>query len=106
MISCSALGALTFGGDIDSKQLRGKGSFFSLHFSSSKKILIFDFLFKTIETNVASNAEQYNLTHKILDCAIFDMLQHPFRTGEIFDAIITDRKFFSLLFSKFTKLTC
>lgn len=42
------------------------------------------------ETSIASNAAQYGVADKILDCATFDLTQHPFRSGEIFDAIVTD----------------
>lgn len=85
LLTCSAFGALTFGSDIDGRQLRGR---------------------KGENTpSIASNAVQYGLVNKILDCAIFDLTvripallgsltesqQHPFRCGEIFDSIITDR---------------
>ncbi|KAM0756366.1 tRNA guanosine-2'-O-methyltransferase [Meredithblackwellia eburnea MCA 4105] len=66
LLTSSAFGAYTFGSDIDGRQMRGKTK------------------------SISHSAEQYGVTGKIIDCASFDMTQHPFRTGEIFDAIITD----------------
>ncbi|KAL8286665.1 hypothetical protein RQP46_004193 [Phenoliferia psychrophenolica] len=66
LLTSSAFGAMSFGSDIDGRQMRGK------------------------KTSLANSAAQYGVTDKILDCAAFDLTQHPFRTGEIFDAIVTD----------------
>lgn len=72
------------------------------------------------ETGIRHSAEQYGVWNRILDCYTFDMTvrrplpflqtfastiltdddvlhardtqQHPWRTGELFDAIVTDRK--------------
>ncbi|KAK4056504.1 hypothetical protein OIO90_002351 [Microbotryomycetes sp. JL221] len=66
LLTAAAFGAMTFGSDIDGRQMRGK------------------------KTGIKDSAQQYGLSRRILDCASFDMNQHPFRTGEIFDAILTD----------------
>lgn len=44
------------------------------------------------KTGVMRSASQYGLQGKIMDCLGCDMTQHPWRTGGIFDAIVTDRK--------------
>ncbi|KAH6913799.1 RNA methylase [Coprinopsis sp. MPI-PUGE-AT-0042] len=64
-------GALVFGSDIDGRQMRGKGSMSS-------------------EPGVMRAAKQYNVDHRILDLATFDLTNNPWRTGGLFDAIITD----------------
>ncbi|EAU91719.1 RNA methylase [Coprinopsis cinerea okayama7 len=64
-------GSLVFGSDIDGRQMRGKQGMQS-------------------EPGVIRAAKQYNVDHRILDLATFDITNHPWRTGGIFDAIITD----------------
>lgn len=66
LLTASAFGAYSFGSDIDGRQLRGKG------------------------TNISSSAAQYGVLPQIVDTPMFDLTQHPFRTGELFDAIVTD----------------
>ncbi|GAA5875744.1 hypothetical protein JCM1840_003505 [Sporobolomyces johnsonii] len=66
LLTSAAFGAMTFGSDIDGRQMRGK------------------------KTNIKHSAAQYGVTDRIVDCASFDMTQHPFRVGELFDAIVTD----------------
>lgn len=66
LLTASAFGAYSFGSDIDGRQLRGKG------------------------TNISSSAVQYGVLPRIIDTPSFDLTQHPFRCGELFDAIITD----------------
>ncbi|POY73987.1 hypothetical protein BMF94_2798 [Rhodotorula taiwanensis] len=66
LLTASAFGACTFGSDIDGRQIRGK------------------------KTGIRHSAEQYGVWNRILDCYTFDMTQHPWRTGELFDAIVTD----------------
>ncbi|GAA5837130.1 hypothetical protein JCM5353_007166 [Sporobolomyces roseus] len=66
LLTAAGFGAMTFGSDIDGRQMRGK------------------------KTNIRDSAAQYGVTDRIVDCASFDMNQHPFRTGELFDAIVTD----------------
>ena len=50
LLTCAAFGALTFGSDIDGRQLKGKG-----------------------EVSIATNAGQYGLENRILDTAVFDV---------------------------------
>ncbi|GAA6004787.1 hypothetical protein JCM11491_002229 [Sporobolomyces phaffii] len=57
LLTAAGFGAMTFGSDIDGRQMRGK------------------------KTNIKDSAAQYGVT---------DRIQHPFRTGELFDAIVTD----------------
>ena len=66
LLTASAFGAYSFGSDIDGRQLRGKG------------------------TSIISSAVQYGVLPRIVDTPSFDLTQHPFRCGELFDAIITD----------------
>ncbi|BGP38977.1 hypothetical protein JCM10449v2_002915 [Rhodotorula kratochvilovae] len=66
LLTSAGFGAMTFGSDIDGRQLRGK------------------------KTSIKHSAAQYGVSSRIVDTFTFDMTQHPFRTGEIFDAIITD----------------
>jgi tRNA (guanine10-N2)-methyltransferase len=42
------------------------------------------------EPGVLRAAKQYNVDHRILDLATFDLTNNPWRTGGMFDAIITD----------------
>ncbi|KNE90481.1 hypothetical protein PSTG_16099 [Puccinia striiformis f. sp. tritici PST-78] len=62
-------GAYVFGSDIDGRPMRGK------------------------EHSINDSAKQYGVSQNLLDCAVFDMTQNPWRTGEIFDAIICDREY-------------
>lgn len=66
LLTSSAFGAYSFGSDIDGRQLRGK------------------------TTNIIDNADQYGVRDRLIDTTSFDLNQHPFRCGELFDAIITD----------------
>ncbi|CDR49595.1 RHTO0S28e01288g1_1 [Rhodotorula toruloides] len=66
LLTAAAYGAMTFGSDIDGRQIRGK------------------------KTSIRHSAEQYGVQGRIVDCYTFDMTQHPWRTGEVFDAIVTD----------------
>ncbi|GAA5889952.1 hypothetical protein JCM8208_001178 [Rhodotorula glutinis] len=66
LLTSAEFGAMTFGSDIDGRQLRGK------------------------KTSIKHSAAQYGTSKRIVDTFTFDMTQHPFRCGEIFDAIITD----------------
>lgn len=59
-------GGFVFGSDIDGRPIRGK------------------------ERCIRDSAAQYGVTDKLLDFAIFDMTQHPWRTDGIFDAILCD----------------
>lgn len=85
LVTAAYFGAFTMGSDIDGRQLRGKikGNFreaFSLQDGTMP------------EYNVYTNAEQYGLQEKVLDVLVFDNTKHPWRTTELFDVILTDRK--------------
>ncbi|TFK26531.1 RNA methylase [Coprinopsis marcescibilis] len=64
-------GALVFGSDIDGRQMRGKQGVEG-------------------EPGVMRAAKQYGVQNRILDLATFDITHNPWRTGGMFDAIITD----------------
>ncbi|GAA6029717.1 hypothetical protein JCM8097_001017 [Rhodosporidiobolus ruineniae] len=66
LLTAAHFGAFAFGSDIDGRQMRGK------------------------KTSIRNSAEQYGVKGRIVDCCSFDMTQHPWRTGEFFDAIVTD----------------
>lgn len=76
LYACSMLGAYTFGSDIDGRMLRGK---------KAEGV-----------SGIRQSAQQYHLEGRILDTAVFDMTQAPWRVpfrGDVplFDAIVTDR---------------
>ncbi|SHO75771.1 Similar to S.cerevisiae protein TRM11 (Catalytic subunit of adoMet-dependent tRNA methyltransferase complex) [Malassezia sympodialis ATCC 42132] len=75
LYACSMLGAYTFGSDIDGRMLRGKDT--------------------SGVPGVRRAAAQYGLEGRLIDTAVFDMTQSPwrapFRQGAgLFDAIVTD----------------
>ncbi|KAG1732235.1 tRNA guanosine-2'-O-methyltransferase [Suillus paluster] len=61
-------GALVYGSDIDGRQMRGKD--------------------KT--PGILRAAAQYGVASRIMDLCTFDVTNHPWRCGSLFDAIITD----------------
>ncbi|KAG8902874.1 hypothetical protein FRB99_004002 [Tulasnella sp. 403] len=69
LYTCAYFGAMVFGSDIDGRQMRGKDP---------------------TSLGVMRAASQYNVAQRILDCATFDITYNPWRTGGLFDAIITD----------------
>ena len=74
LLTCAEFGAYTLGSDIDGRQMRGKG-----------------------DRDIPANVKQYGLEGKVLGGLTFDLVHHPWRRGEIFDAIVTDRMWFSLV---------
>ena len=78
LYACSMLGAFTFGSDIDGRMLRGKD--------------------RQGPSGITRSAQQYGLRGRVVDTAVFDMTQSPWRVpfrGEVglFDAIVTDRTY-------------
>ncbi|KIK67133.1 hypothetical protein GYMLUDRAFT_155754 [Collybiopsis luxurians FD-317 M1] len=61
-------GAQMMGSDIDGRQMRGKES----------------------TPGVFRAASQYGIAPRIVDICTFDVTNHPWRCGELFDAIVTD----------------
>lgn len=61
-------GALVYGSDIDGRQMRGKG--------------------KT--PGIIRAASQYGVVSRIVDLCTFDVTHNPWRSGCLFDAIVTD----------------
>jgi len=45
---------------------------------------------------IRTNFENYNLNQLYWDVMAADATHMPFRTGELFDAIVTDREFYFL----------
>ena len=39
---------------------------------------------------IERSASQYDVADRVLDCLTFDVTNNPWRTGGIFDAIVTD----------------
>jgi tRNA (guanine10-N2)-methyltransferase len=68
LVSCSHFGAFTLGADIDGRQIRGM---------DGKK-------------GIDSNLEQYKLQDRVIGTVVCDMAHHPWRKGELFDAIVCD----------------
>ena len=77
LYACSMLGAMSFGSDIDGRMLRGKSA-------------------QNGAAGIALSARQYGLQGRIVDTAVFDMTQAPWRVpfrggGEsLFDAVVCD----------------
>jgi tRNA (guanine10-N2)-methyltransferase len=68
LLTAAAFGATTFGSDIDGRQMRGNGN-----------------------GSIHSHLSQYSLEKSVLEGLVFDIRQHPWRSGSImFDSIITD----------------
>ncbi|EIW82661.1 RNA methylase [Coniophora puteana RWD-64-598 SS2] len=61
-------GAYVFGSDIDGRQMRGKAQ----------------------TPGVLRSARQYGVADRILGLCTFDVTRNPWRTGGLFDAIVTD----------------
>lgn len=93
LYTAAGFGALTFGSDIDGRQIRGKSA---LSFSSPFPFLPVLTQRRPADKSISHSAKQYGVGPRIVDCCSFDMTQHPWRTGELFDAIVTDRTRFSL----------
>lgn len=72
------------GSDIDGRQMRGKGMIIQRHLFRDAQI--------DAETTpgVFRAASQYGVSSKILDICTFDITNNPWRSGELFDAIVTD----------------
>ncbi|MBW0484796.1 hypothetical protein O181_024511 [Austropuccinia psidii MF-1] len=66
LYAAACFGGHVFGSDIDGRPMRGK------------------------ERTMHDNFKQYGVAEKLLDCAVFDLTQHPWRTDRLFDAIICD----------------
>ncbi|KAI8904005.1 S-adenosyl-L-methionine-dependent methyltransferase [Gorgonomyces haynaldii] len=67
LVCCSHFGALTVGADIDGRQIRGKDG-----------------------QGIKANVEQYNLEHLVLGTVVCDIAHHPWRSNNLFDAIVCD----------------
>ncbi|KAJ3018266.1 hypothetical protein HKX48_002997 [Thoreauomyces humboldtii] len=67
LVTCAHYGSYTLGADIDGRQIRGKDG-----------------------RDIQSNAEQYNLTGRIVGTLIADIAHHPWRPRPIWDAIVCD----------------
>lgn len=61
-------GAFVYGSDIDGRQMRGKDE----------------------TPGIIRAAAQYGVASRIMDLCTFDVTNHPWRCGSLFDAIITD----------------
>lgn len=92
LYTCSYFGAYTMGSDIDGRQMRGKLKTSTPHrgpkYKKSQDLLEDESQeFPSIFTNV----RQYNLSGLVLDCLVFDLANHPLRSGALkFSAIVTD----------------
>ncbi|BFZ64820.1 hypothetical protein YB2330_005973 [Saitoella coloradoensis] len=70
LFTCGHYGAMTFGSDIDGRQIRGGG--------------------KKRAGGVLANIKQYGLSSHFLDCCTYDITHNPLRKGVRFDAIVCD----------------
>jgi len=66
--TCAHFGSLFIGSDIDGRQMRGKDS----------------------SSGIIRSANQYGVASRIVDLITMDVTQHPWRSGSLFDAIVTD----------------
>ncbi|KAJ2161171.1 hypothetical protein GGF46_001683 [Coemansia sp. RSA 552] len=72
LLTCSHFGAFTMGSDIDGRQIRGTAGF------------------RRGVDGITANLSQYQLGGRVVDTAVFDICRNPWRSGELFDAIVTD----------------
>ncbi|KAJ2486366.1 hypothetical protein EV174_001164 [Coemansia sp. RSA 2320] len=72
LLTCSHFGAYSVGSDIDGRQIRGTAGF------------------RRGVNGISANLAQYGLGSRVLDTAVFDICRNPWRSGPLFDAIVTD----------------
>ncbi|KAJ2235512.1 NADPH-adrenodoxin reductase, partial [Coemansia sp. RSA 485] len=72
LLTCSHFGACSMGSDIDGRQIRGTAGF------------------RRNVNGIKANLAQYNLESRVLDTTVFDVCRNPWRSGALFDAIVTD----------------
>ncbi|KAJ1797139.1 hypothetical protein LPJ59_003325 [Coemansia sp. RSA 2399] len=72
LLTCSYFGACSVGSDIDGRQIRGTAGF------------------RKGVNGISANLAQYQLADRVLDTAVFDVCRNPWRSGPLFDAIVTD----------------
>ncbi|KAJ2649060.1 hypothetical protein IWW40_003471 [Coemansia sp. RSA 1250] len=72
LLTCSHFGACSMGSDIDGRQIRGTAGF------------------RLGVDGISANFEQYGVGDRVLDTAVFDICRNPWRSGPMFDAIVTD----------------
>jgi len=80
LYTCSEFGAYTMGNDVDGRQLRGTVKYRSPILSDDEVV------------NIATNCVDYSVEQRVLDLMTCDISHAPWREGEFFDAIVTDRK--------------
>lgn len=74
LLTSAAFGALTFGSDIDGRQLRGKCKLDKATLCLPRVLLTAGM---HSASSIVDSAEQYGLTDRILDCAVFDLTVSP-----------------------------
>ncbi|KAJ2579653.1 hypothetical protein GGH95_002991 [Coemansia sp. RSA 1836] len=72
LLTCSHFGAYSMGSDIDGRQIRGTAGF------------------RRGVNGISANLAQYGLADRVLDTVVFDICRNPWRSGPMFDAIVTD----------------
>ncbi|KAI9501122.1 hypothetical protein GGI25_005636 [Coemansia spiralis] len=72
LLTCSYFGAYSMGSDIDGRQIRGTAGF------------------RRGVDGIKANLAQYQLAGRVLDTTVFDICRNPWRSGPMFDAIVTD----------------
>ena len=74
LYACAVFGAMVFGSDIDGRAMRGPQNARG----------------RSGKPGIMCSAEQYSIEGRVLDLAVFDMTQSPWRVGGVVDAIVAD----------------
>ncbi|KAF9644600.1 tRNA guanosine-2'-O-methyltransferase [Thelephora ganbajun] len=86
--TCAHFGSLFIGSDIDGRQMRGK--------STPLEYDVLDGRTEAVPAHeddgsgIIRSANQYGVASRIVDLLTVDVTQHPWRSGGLFDAIVTD----------------
>lgn len=76
LLTAAAFGAMTFGSDIDGRQLRGKSALIA---PRSRCKSARSLMFSHTETSIKHSAAQYGVSNRIVDTFAFDMTVRPSR---------------------------
>jgi len=85
--TCAHFGSLFIGSDIDGRQMRGKGKNFDVTLHTRAEATP---VHEDSSPGIIRSANQYGVASRIVDLLTMDVTQHPWRSGGLFDAIVTD----------------
>jgi len=84
--TCAHFGSLFVGSDIDGRQMRGKGALIDLILHNAEASPAHE----GSSPGIIRSAMQYGVASRIIDLLTMDVTQNPWRSGGLFDAIVTD----------------